>query len=391
MPTDNPHVKTNYKIRAGSFVMGFAILVAHLANKNYAPLTWGLLVLQFLVYPHLLYWHASRAKDPLRIELGNLLLDPFLFGLWCGALGFPLWISFALFACALVNIIFHRGTRGAVDVALVFALGGLVGLALMGWQLNLNTNGLVTALCIIGLTLYFLVTINAAFARNQKLRDIRARLLRSEDASRAANEALESQLQEIHALQAQLREQAHRDPLTGLYNRRYFDNALEREWMQSKREGQPLSLVLIDIDFFKQINDTYGHPAGDEVLKQMAAQLDEQTRASDVVCRYGGEEFLVLLPGMSQADALERSEQWRTRFVSTVMVFGELRIQATISIGIAAYPGHGTSAQALIRSADHALYCAKNEGRNCVRVFSAAPPEAEPTSWPSLLPDDSCD
>jgi diguanylate cyclase (GGDEF)-like protein len=186
-----------------------------------------------------------------------------------------------------------------------------------------------------------------------------------------ANLALQKQLHEIHALQALLSEQVTRDPLTGLYNRRYLDTTLERELVRCRREGQPLSLMLIDIDHFKQTNDTYGHQAGDEVLKQLAALLTEQARAADVPCRFGGEEFLLLLPGMPQDVALERAEQWRRTFEATTFVFGEFRIHVTLSFGIATYPGHGTSAAALIRCADRALYRAKKEGRNRVVVFDA--------------------
>lgn len=367
----NRYVQTNHRIRSSSFVMGFAIIAAHIVGKDYGPVTWGLLVLQFFVYPPLLYWWTRRSSHPLQTEYRNLLLDPFLLGIWCGALGFPLWITFALLNCTLINISSYRDTRGAVQALIVFFVGALLGVALAGPRFAPHTDWPATLLCVIGLTLYLLMAINAAYVRNLSLRDIRARLLRSEQAFQTANEALQQQIEEIHALQAQLSEQANRDPLTGLYNRRYLGTTLERELTRCEREGQPLSLMLIDIDHFKKINDTYGHQAGDEVLKKLAAMLTEQARTADVVCRFGGEEFLLLLPNMPPDIALARTEQWRSAFAATTVLFDEFRLQVTLSVGIASYPGHGESPEELIRCADRALYRAKSEGRNRVVLFGA--------------------
>ncbi|OQY67359.1 MAG: hypothetical protein B6D47_10835, partial [Rhodocyclaceae bacterium UTPRO2] len=125
--------------------------------------------------------------------------------------------------------------------------------------------------------------------------DLRERK-RLETDLKESNAMLQAQLDEIHRLQADLREQAVRDGLTNLFNRRYLDETLERELARAKREGYPLSLVMIDIDHFKKLNDTYGHQAGDKVLRELAALLWGDVRAEDVPCRYGGEEFVVLLP-----------------------------------------------------------------------------------------------
>lgn len=346
--------------------MGFAIIASHIVGKDYGPVTWGLLVLQFFVYPHLLYWRTRQAGNPLQAELRNLLIDPFLLGIWSAVLGFPLWITFALFICPLINISFYRDTRGVVQAIMAFFLGALLWVALAGLRFDPYTGWPATVLCVIGLTLYLMVAANAAYVRNLTLWDIRARLLQSEQALQAANEALQQQLDEIHVLQARLSEQANRDPLTGLYNRRYLDSTLERELARCKREGQRLGLMLIDIDHFKQINDTYGHQAGDEVLKKLAVMLSEQARAADVACRYGGEEFLLLLPNMPPDIALERAGQWCTAFAATTFLFGGFRMRATLSIGVATYPDHGESPEELIQCADRALYRAKTKGRNRV-------------------------
>lgn len=372
--TDKPDhwvVLVNYRYRAGSFVMAAAIIGAHLLGKAYGPLAWGLLAMQFLLYPHLLYWRARYSRDPLRAELNNLLLDALLLGVWVAALGFPLWISFALFVSTAINLTTFRGPQGIAQASAALLGGMLLGIAIFGLRLSLSTDAVVTALSIVGLAIYLLMVVNGAYSRALKLREVRARLRLSEQELQAANDTLRGQLDEIHALQSQLKEQANRDSLTGLYNRRYLDATIERELQRCKREGHALSLVLIDIDHFKGINDTFGHQAGDAVLKHMAGLLLEHSRGADVVCRYGGEEFLLLLPGMPQAVALERAESYRAALESANIQFGEFEIKATLSIGLSCYPGHGKSPDELIGRADEALYRAKSQGRNRIVLFDA--------------------
>lgn len=185
-----------------------------------------------------------------------------------------------------------------------------------------------------------------------------------ETALRHTNEHLQQQLAKVEELHGLLREQAIRDPLTGLFNRRYLEESLERELARALRAGYPVSVVLADIDHFKKLNDTYGHPAGDEVLRQLATLLREQARASDIPCRYGGEEFLFVLPHTSTEVAIERANQWRRAFEQLQVPFGSFTLRATLSAGVASYPGHGRSAAALIDAADRALYAAKHQGRN---------------------------
>lgn len=186
------------------------------------------------------------------------------------------------------------------------------------------------------------------------------------------NDTLLRQLYEINRLQEELREQAVRDGLTNLFNRRYLDETLERELARAKREGYPLSLVMIDIDHFKRLNDTYGHQAGDKVLRELAALLWGDVRAEDVPCRYGGEEFLVLLPRMPLEVALERAEGWRRTFQSTRVPFGDFQLETTISCGLAAYPEHARTPDDLLRCCDEALYEAKRHGRNRCKTFHHA-------------------
>lgn len=188
---------------------------------------------------------------------------------------------------------------------------------------------------------------------------------------REANDKLRGQLEEIENLHVALQEQAIRDSLTGCFNRRYLDETLERELSRSRREGYPLSLVILDLDHFKQINDTYGHQAGDQALVVLAETLRADIRHEDVLCRYGGEEFIILMPHMPLATAAERAEAWRQKIADIRVPFGKFELTFTTSAGVAAYPDHGKTPDELSQSADLALYLAKNGGRNRVVVFSA--------------------
>ena len=187
-----------------------------------------------------------------------------------------------------------------------------------------------------------------------------------------ANDLLRQNLEEISHLQAQLREQAVRDALTGLFNRRYLDETLDRELARAKREQSALALVMINVDHFKQVNDTYGHPAGDEVLKSLAQMLTHNTRTEDIVCRYGGEEFLIMLPKATAEVAHARAEQWRQIFEASAVTVDRRTIRATISLGVAAYPENAIDVAELSNLTDEALYTAKKTGRNKVIISSSS-------------------
>jgi diguanylate cyclase (GGDEF)-like protein/PAS domain S-box-containing protein len=166
-----------------------------------------------------------------------------------------------------------------------------------------------------------------------------------------------------------LHERAIRDGLTGLYNRRYLDEMLPRELHRAASYRQPVGLIMLDIDHFKRYNDTYGHDAGDTLLRSVSTFLQTHTRAGDLVCRYGGEEFTLALPGASLADTQQRAEQIRAGIEAQTVAYGEHPLlQVTVSLGVAVFPDHGTTADALVRTADQALYQAKRNGRNGVVV-----------------------
>lgn len=361
-------VRMHYRMRTVAFAMMFGVIALHGGGPVSGPGFWSLMALLFLVYPHIQYLRTRRLPDPTAGELRNLRTDSVFLGMGVATIGFPVWITFAGLLGTLSNNTANKGWTGIAETLVAFPGGALLGSLIWGFRFEPETDWVTTLCCIVGLTLYLTALGQVAFSRILRLRVTREALQIRERELMEANDALHRNLREIDELQEQLREQANRDPLTGLYNRRYLDSTLERELARCKRDGDPLALILIDIDHFKQVNDTYGHQAGDEVLLRLAAMLAGMARAGDVACRYGGEEFLLLMPTMPLASARERAEALRAAFADVEVPFGAFKLRTTVSVGIAAYPGHGISADELIRNADTALYRAKNLGRNRVEV-----------------------
>jgi diguanylate cyclase (GGDEF)-like protein len=160
------------------------------------------------------------------------------------------------------------------------------------------------------------------------------------------------------------------DPLTGLYNRRQMDETLRAEALHAIQRKSVIGIIMADIDHFKTINDTYGHHAGDLMLQAIARILKESVRAADSVCRYGGEEFIIILPGAS-LDIIERiAEKIRIQFEGHKLEHENQTVQATISLGVASFPQHANSLEQVIQHADKALYQAKRGGRNRVVLYS---------------------
>ena len=174
-----------------------------------------------------------------------------------------------------------------------------------------------------------------------------------------------------------LRAQSTKDPLTGLYNRRYLEEMLGREIRRAVRSEQHLGILMIDIDHFKKFNDTYGHEAGDAVLRETGAFLVRSIRAEDFVCRFGGEEFVVVLPTADLGAAQARAERICSKLHDlNVMHQGRSVGAITASFGVAALPDHGINEKDLLQAADAALYRAKGNGRDRVELaqsISSAP------------------
>jgi diguanylate cyclase (GGDEF)-like protein/PAS domain S-box-containing protein len=188
----------------------------------------------------------------------------------------------------------------------------------------------------------------------------------------AAGEMIKLVLSNLR-LREKLGDQANHDPLSGLFNRRYMDDSLSRELSMSQRRGSPLSIAVLDVDHFKRFNDTFGHDAGDMVLRELAQVLAENLRTSDIACRLGGEEFALVLPDSSLKDTRQRVEQICGLVKELEITHdGKLLGTITLSAGIAGSPEHASTAPDLLRAADVALYAAKEAGRDRVMLYTPA-------------------
>jgi len=188
-------------------------------------------------------------------------------------------------------------------------------------------------------------------------------------------------------LREKLRNQAIRDPLTGLFNRRYLEETLDRELERCRRANTPLTLMLLDVDHFKRFNDTQGHDAGDALLSQMGALMSQCFRTSDIPCRFGGEEFVVVLPEAPLSVGEVRANQFREAVKElSLMHNGRHLGTVTISVGVAEFPSHGATSESLLKVADVALYEAKRNGRDQVRGPAASGTASAVAPKPALPP-----
>lgn len=178
-------------------------------------------------------------------------------------------------------------------------------------------------------------------------------------------------------LEVRLREQATRDTLTGLHNRRTLDEVGRRLIAESDVRNQPLSVIMVDLDYFKRLNDHHGHQAGDKVLQTIGRFLTDRVRQTDFVFRTGGEEILILLPGAAASQALARIDGWRREFAALEIAVGQNRVQSTFSAGIAVYPKDGATLEEVLSHADKALYRAKEQGRNRACLWMEAEEQYE--------------
>jgi diguanylate cyclase (GGDEF)-like protein len=337
-------------VRAISYAYASLFIGSFLWPLHAPAWLWALLGLNLFVYPHLMYWRALRSQNSQKAELQNLVVDAAIWGALCAVLGFPLWISYTLFITSAVNNAFSRGLPGLRDALLAYMAGAMTVWLVVEPRWAMPESPWVVGLCIVGISTYLFSIARIAHLRTNLLRQTR--------------KALERNASEWQA-------QANQDPLTGLFNRRYFSDTLGRELARAKRDGLPVCLMVLDIDHFKQINDQYGHDMGDRAIQLIGQLLQQSVRLEDVVSRMGGEEFCVLFPGMTLLTAKARAELLRQRLAEQSIDTPTGPMHITASIGLAEYPRDAADGVGLLNAADQALYAAKRNGRNRVERYSS--------------------
>ena len=176
-------------------------------------------------------------------------------------------------------------------------------------------------------------------------------------------------------LRENLQQEATRDSLSGLFNRRYMEESIKREISRASRYGTSLGIIMLDLDHFKRFNNAFGHKAGDLVLQELGKYLQSSIRKEDIACRYGGEEFALIMPGASLEVTKKRAEMLQHDIQNLQVNYnGKVLNNITLSQGVAIYPDHGQTGEAVLQAADHALYRAKRAGRKQVKLAKIAKP-----------------
>lgn len=330
-----------HRLRALGLGLG-TLAVGAVLHQNGAGLpVWALLLFNGLLWPHLARLISSHSDDPPRTELRNLLLDSAMGGVWVVLMQFSLLTSVLLLTMLAIDKISVGGWRflgRSAAVGLVACVATLAICLLFGdWTPRLDSTMPVIVAALPLLVVYPLVISSSTHALSSRVR---------------------RQNRELERLAAI-------DPATGLLNRPNWERAVVTELARAQRLGTPASLLMIDIDRFKEINDGHGHPAGDEVIRAVAHTILTCIREDDVACRYGGDEFGMLLSNAGVQAATATAERLRSR-VAAAVIAGAPGLRCSLSVGVAAAVAELPDARTWIERADAALYRAKAEGRGRV-------------------------
>ncbi|MGE8154550.1 diguanylate cyclase [Pseudomonas vancouverensis] len=326
-----------YSSRILGVTLGLVCVSAAMFPLDPAPWVWCLMLFNGLVWPHLAYQWARRSRAPYHAEHRNLLVDAFLGGFWIAAMQFNPLPSATTISMMAMNNVAIGGLRFLLAGTAAQILGVGVGLQIFAPAFIPATSPLQLYACLPLLCFYPLVLGWICFRQAH---------------------TLGRQKRELLAL-------SRTDSLTGLLNHGTWKDQLEVEFQRCKRQQKGGAIALIDIDHFKAINDTYGHVAGDIVLRQLGKMLKQHLRATDVAGRYGGDEFCVILPDLPLNRAAAVMEALRDRF-ATLCYEHNPTLKVGLSIGLAAFDPRHADATLWLDDADHALYEAKTSGRNRV-------------------------
>jgi diguanylate cyclase len=325
--------------RAAGLGLGFFCVAAPFWQAGAHPLAWGALFLHAFAWPHLAYAIARRSRNPFRTERRNLTLDSALGGVWVVLMGFNLLPSVVLITALSMDKVSVGGWRFLGRTAAAMLAAGALTALLFGVNLRLETTMLTVLACIPFMVTYPMAIGVVTYQLTRRVRE----------------------------QNRQLAAMSRVDGLSGLANRIHWEEAVESEYHRFLRGGRPSSLLMIDIDHFKGINDRHGHAAGDEVIRGMGAILRRCLRKADMAGRYGGEEFGVLLPDTGEQGAAAIAERIRAAIASTD-IDDARRLRCTVSIGVATLASGTHGYHDWMNRADRALYAAKAGGRDRIQT-----------------------
>ncbi|WP_207286165.1 diguanylate cyclase [Pseudomonas sp. FW300-N2A2] len=337
-----------YASRSLGLAAGLVCVVAAMYPLDPPLWVWAMMLFNGIFWPHVAYQWARRAKVPYHAEHRNLLVDAFLGGFWVAAMQFNPLPSATTIAMMAMNNVAIGGLRFLLVGTVAQLLGVCVGYFLFAPAFIPETSQLQLYACLPLLCLYPLALGWICFRQAT---------------------TLGRQKRELLAL-------SRTDSLTGLLNHGAWKDQLEVEFQRCKRQNRGGAIALIDVDHFKAINDTYGHVAGDIVLRQLSKVLKQNLRATDVAGRYGGDEFCVILPDLALGSAAAAMDALRDRF-ATLSYEQSPALKVSLSIGLAAFTQAHTDATLWLNDADQALYQAKTTGRNRVICSGEGEPRHE--------------
>jgi diguanylate cyclase len=327
-------VRSMYRPRVVGLALGGVATAGVLIANGARPATWVALFASAIVWPHLALWLGSRSSDPYRAERASMMVDSALGGAWIALMQFNLLPSVAILIMLAIDKMAVGGARFLVRCSGVALMACAATSLLTGAELHPDTS-MVQIIGALPLIILYPVVVGLTASR------------------------LARRVREQHQL---LAGESRTDELSGLLNRRSWEDAVSAAFQRWRTQGGPMSLLMLDIDHFKSINDRHGIAAGDEVIRNVAAILRDALRADDVPGRYGGEEFGALLPETPAAGAEVIAERIRRRIEGAALTKSGLH--ATVSIGIAELSGEDLDHTVGIAHAERALYAAKERGRN---------------------------